>query len=50
MKKSEFTEEQIAFVLHRDVLNTNIYEVCTNIGISQAAFYALEEIWCHGCI
>jgi putative transposase len=40
MKKSKFTEEQIAFALHQAEMGTSVEEVCRKIGIAQATFYA----------
>jgi putative transposase len=38
MKKSKFTEEQIAFALRQAELGTTIIEVCRKIGVSEAAY------------
>lgn len=43
MKKSKFTEEQIAFALHQAEMGTSVEEVCRKIGIAQAAFYAWKK-------
>ena len=37
MKKSKYTEQQIAFVLRRR--GTRLEEICRKYGISQATFY-----------
>lgn len=39
MKKSRFTEEQIAFALKQAELGTPVEEVCRKKGISNATFY-----------
>ena len=39
MKKSKFTEEQIAFALRQAQSGTRVEEVCRKFGISQATFY-----------
>jgi putative transposase len=39
MKKSKFTEEQIAFALRQAETGTRVSEVCRKIGISEATFY-----------
>lgn len=39
MKKSKFTEEQIAFALKQNELGTSVEEVCRKLGISEATFY-----------
>ena len=43
MKKSKFTEEQIAFALKQAETGTSVEEVCRKIGISQATFYAWRK-------
>lgn len=43
MKKSKFTEEQIAFALKQAESGTRVEEVCRKIGISQATFYAWRK-------
>jgi len=40
MKKSKFTEEQIAFALKQADTGTKVPEICREMGISQATFYA----------
>lgn len=39
MKKSKFTESQIAFALKQAETGTSVDEVCCKIGITQATFY-----------
>lgn len=39
MKKSKFTEEQIAFALRQAQAGTRVEEVCRKFGISQTTFY-----------
>jgi len=39
MKKSRFSEQQIAFVLRQAEEGTAIAEVCRKAGISEATFY-----------
>ena len=43
MKKSKFTEEQIAFVLLKADTGTSVEEVCRRMRISQATFYAWKK-------
>jgi putative transposase len=43
MKKSKFTEEQIAFALKQAESGTTIEEICRKMGISQATFYAWRK-------
>lgn len=39
MKRSKFTEEQIAFALRQAETGTRVEEVCQQMGISQATFF-----------
>ena len=39
MKKSKFTDEQIAFALKQAEVGGKVTEVCRKIGISEATFY-----------
>ena len=39
MKRSRFTEEQIAFALKQQELGTSVDEICRKMGISDATFY-----------
>ena len=39
MKKSKFTDEQIAFALRQTETGTKAGEVCRKMGISEATFY-----------
>jgi putative transposase len=39
MKRSKFTEAQIAFILRQTEEGTRVEEVCRKAGISQATFY-----------
>ncbi len=39
MKKSKYTEEQIAFALKQAELGTPISEVCRKLGIAEQTFY-----------
>ena len=39
MKKSKYTEEQIAFALRQAETGTRVEEICRKFGISQATFY-----------
>ena len=43
MKKSKFTEEQIAFALKQAESGTRVEEVCRKMGNSQATFYAWRK-------
>jgi putative transposase len=39
MKKTKFTEEQIAFALRQAETGTRAGEICRKMGISEATFY-----------
>ncbi len=39
MKKSKFTEAQIAFAIKQSETGTRVEEVCRKMGISEATFY-----------
>jgi putative transposase len=39
VKRSKYTEEQIAFALKQAEVGTSIEEVCRKMGISDATFY-----------
>jgi putative transposase len=43
MKRSQFTEEQIAFALHHADTGPSVEEVCRKVDISQATFYAWKK-------
>jgi putative transposase len=43
MKRSKFSEAQIAFVLRQAEEGTSVEEVCRKTGISQATFYAWKK-------
>lgn len=43
MKKSRFTEVQVAFLLRQAEDGTAVGEVCRKAGISEATFYAWRK-------
>lgn len=43
VKKSRFTEEQIAFALKQAELGTRVEDVCRKMGISEATFYIWKK-------
>lgn len=43
MKRSRFTNEQIAFALRQAESGTPVEEVCRKLGISQQTFYRWRE-------
>ena len=45
MKKSRFTEQQIAFALQQAEGGTSVEEVCRKMGISQATFFRWKKVY-----
>ena len=45
MKKSRFTEEQIAFALRQSEAGTPIVEVCRKMGVSEQTFYRWKKLY-----
>ena len=45
MKKSEFTDAQIAFILRQAEEGTRVEEVCRKAGISQQTFYRWKKLY-----
>lgn len=43
MKKSRYTEEQIAFALKQAELGTSVAEVCRTMGVSEATFFRWKQ-------
>ena len=43
MKKSKFTDEQIAFALRQAETGTRVAEVCRKMSISEATFYTWKK-------
>lgn len=43
MKRSKFTEDQIAFALKQAELGTSVADVCRKLGISDATFYVWKK-------
>jgi putative transposase len=45
VKKSRFTDEQIAFALKQAETGTRIDEICRKMGISDATFYKWRQMY-----
>ena len=43
MKKTRFTEEQIAFALRRAEAGVSVKEVCRKLGVSEQTFYRWKK-------
>jgi len=43
MKKSRFTEEQIAYALRQGEAGTPVADVCRQLGVSEATFYVWKK-------
>jgi putative transposase len=43
MRKSNYTEEQIAFALKQAELGTAVAEVCRKMGVSEATFFRWKQ-------
>jgi putative transposase len=50
MKKSRFTESQIAFALKQAETGTKVDEICRQMGVFQAIFFLQlkEKVWRFG--
>ena len=50
MKRSKFSEEQVAFALRQAESGTPVKEVCRQLGVSEATFLRLaKEVRRAGC-
>jgi putative transposase len=45
MKRSKFTEQQIAFALQQAEAGASVEEVCRKMGVSQATFYRWTKVY-----
>ena len=43
MKKSKFTEQQIAFALRQAEAGTSVEEICRKLGVSEPTFYRWKK-------
>ncbi len=47
MKRSRFTEEQIAYALRQADTGTPVGDVCRQVGVSEATFYQWKKKFAH---
>ena len=47
MKRSKFSEEQIAYALRQAESGTLVGDVCRQLGVSEATFYAWKKKYGH---
>ena len=47
MKKSRFSEEQIAYALRQVESGTPVGDVCRQVGVSEATFYLWKKKFAH---
>ena len=47
MKKSKFSEEQIAYVLRQVEAGSPVADVCRQVGVSEATFYIWKKKCAH---
>jgi putative transposase len=43
MKKTQFTEEQIAYALHEGEAGTPVADICRKLGVSEQTFYRWKK-------
>ena len=47
MKRSKFSEEQVAYALHQVEAGTPVGDICRQPGVSEATFYAWKKKYAH---
>jgi len=47
VKRSKFTEEQIAYALRQAEAGTPVSDVCRQIGVSESTFFAWKKKYAH---
>jgi putative transposase len=47
MKKSKFSEEQVAYALRQAESGTAVADVCRQLGVSEATFYVWKKKYAH---
>jgi len=47
MKRSKFSEEQVAYALRQADAGTAVVDICRQVGISEATFYIWKKRFAH---
>jgi putative transposase len=47
MKRSKFSEEQVAYALRQVESGTPVGDICRQLGVSEATFYAWKKKYAH---
>ena len=47
MKRSKFTEDQVAYALRQAESGTPVADVCRQLGVSEATFYLWKKKYAH---
>ena len=47
MKRSKFSEEQVAYALRQVEAGTPVEDICRQLGVSEATFYAWKTKYAH---
>jgi putative transposase len=47
MKRSKFSEEQIAYAMRQAESGTTVGDVCRQLGVSEATFYVWKKRYAH---
>jgi putative transposase len=47
MKRSRFSEEQVAYALRQAESGTPVADVCRQLGVSEATFYVWKKKYAH---
>ena len=47
MKRSKFSEEQVAYALRQVEAGTAVPDMCRQLGVSEATFYAWKKKYAH---
>ncbi len=47
MKRSKYSEEQVAYALRQVEAGTSVGDVCRQLGVNEATFYAWKKKYAH---